>query len=147
MRYLALDSEYRRRWELFYLADGIVKDSRLINWRQVEWEKVVKIEVYIRDQKHTVTCEDPRFLFFLNFRTRSHLNTPQPDGTYKSEVFDTWVVGWTDGTTCYLKEIDFVLGRLVREYKRPLQDIPSNIHPRVQRLVPHIKGMVRIEVP
>ena len=146
MRYLALDSEYRRRWELFYLADGTVRDSRLLNWRQVEWDRVVKIEVYIRDQKHVVTCEDPRFLFFLNFRTKALLNIPQPGGSYKKEVHNTWVVGWTDGVTCYLKEIGFVLGNLVREYKYPLQSIPGHVHPRVQSLVPHITGMQRIEV-
>ena len=146
MRYLALDSEYSRRWELFYLADGSIKDSRLLNWRQVEWDKVVKIEVYIRDQKHVVTCGDPRFKFFLNFREKTLLNIPQPDGSYKKEVHNSWVVGWTDGTICYLKDIDFQRGNLVREYKYPLQSIPGHIHPRVQSRVPHIKGTQRIEV-
>lgn len=126
MKKLHLDSEYRKRWELFYLADGTVKDSRLINWRDVEWEKVVKIEVYILNQVHTVNCNHPNFQFFLNLR---HAGLTWVNG--KPVKINEWCIGWSDGMIAHLMDIDFYTGNLVKEHTVPLAGLKDHIHPRV----------------
>lgn len=123
---LALDSEYRNRWQLFHLADGTIKDSRLINWRHVDWEKVVKIEMYIRDKMHSVDCKHPDFRFFMNMR---HAGITWKDG--KKVKINEWCIGWTDGRNAFLKDVDFKTGELVKEYVVPLFHLKRHIHPRV----------------
>ncbi len=140
MRYLALDNEYRRRYELYYLADGTVKDSREINWRRVEWEKVAKIEIHIRHHVHVFKCDHPNFKFFIRFRIAGVEHRYVSASQIKKEQVHTWVAGWTDGEICHLKEFSFVLGELIKEYIYPLQSVSAHIHPRVKDMVPHIKG-------
>lgn len=123
---LATDAEYRGRWQLYHLADGKVADSRLINWRQVEWEKVVKIETFIRDNKFEIDCSDPRFQFFMVFRWHGMEGTNE-----KRREINVWTVGWSDGVKCFLKDIDFKTGRLLRTYVEPLMKYESHVHPRV----------------
>jgi len=124
---LALDSEYRQRWQFYHLADGSIKDSRLIHWRQVDWENVVKVESFIRGKKYTVDCTDPRFQFFIVFRWfgQEHI-----DGNRKQ--INIWTQGWSDGSTCYLTNIDFKTGQLLRQYKDPLSKYEAHVHPRVK---------------
>ena len=145
MKYLALDSEYDKTpaWEMYYLADGTIKDSRLINWRRVEWEKVVKIEMYIKNKKHVFACAGKsRFLFYLRFRKARKTTILSYDGKNRRTVRkNLWVAGWTDGEKCYLTEIDFDTGNIVKRYTCRLKDIPSHIHTNVQDTVPNIKGM------
>lgn len=126
MKNLALDSEYRKRWQLFHLADGTVKDSREVNWRHVEWEKVIKIEVYILDKVHSVNCNNPNFQFFLNLR---HAGLTWKDN--KKVKINEWCIGWTDGIRAFLKDIDFFTGNIVKEYVVPLVQLRKHIHPRV----------------
>ena len=119
---LALDSQYRNRYQLYHLADGTAVDSRLRNWRQVDWEKVVKIETYMKDKKHVVDCSDPRFEFFIVFRW---------GGREAGKVIDIWTQGWSDGAMCYLTDIDFKSGRLLKTYQEPLSLFMGHVHPRV----------------
>lgn len=126
---LALDSEYRRRHQLFHLADGSVKDSREINWRNVEWESVVMIEVFILDKKHVVTCENHNFKFFMNFR-----NAGQTWEDNKKVPIHEWCIGWSDGMQIFMKEIDFFTGELVKEFVAPVAPFKNHIHPRVRNV-------------
>lgn len=124
---LALDSEYRDRYQLYHLADGKVADSRLINWRQVEWEKVVKVETFIRGNRYVVLCSDPRFEFFMVFRW---FGQEFIDGQ-KRQV-NIWTQGWSDGSMCFLMDIDFKAGMLIKNYREPLAKFEAHIHPRVK---------------
>jgi hypothetical protein len=45
------------------------------------------------------------------------------------EIVNLWTIGWTDGVTCYLKDIDFYTGLLVKEYQEPLSTLQAHIHP------------------
>ena len=147
MRYLALDSEYDKTpaWEMYHLSDGTVKDSRLVNWRRVEWEKVVRIEVFIKNMKHVFDCKDkPSFLFFMRFRKLRSTTTTRYDGKGRKRIYkNPWVIGWSDGQRCYLTEIDFDTGNVIKRFTCNLQEYPSMVHPRVQGAVPHLKGMRR----
>lgn len=131
---LHLDSEYRRRWQEYHTADGKKFDSRLINWRQVPWEKVIRIDTYMTGQKHSVTCQDPRFQFFLCFRWGGQ------EAIYKHGVYHghkpirIWTTGWTDGQNAYLIDVDFFTGNLIKSYKAPLSEFKGHIHPRVERM-------------
>ena len=123
---LSLDSEYRDHYQRYYLADGTVADSRTINWRQLDWEKVVKIETRIRGQSHTVECSDPRFEFFMVFRW---FGQEWIEG--KRRQINVWTQGWSDGVRCYLSDIDFKSGAKIKDYVDPLSKFEAHVHPRV----------------
>ena len=127
-----LDSEYRRRWQEYHTADGKVFDSRIVNWRQVEWEKVVKVDTYMNSKKHSVSCQDPRFKYFMCFRWGGQ-KPVYKNGVYeKHEPIKIWTTGWTDGNTCYLKDVDFFTGDLIKNYVAPLETFKGHIHPRIK---------------
>lgn len=142
-RYLELHSEFRQRHLLFYLVDGQVRDSRVINWRRVEWERVVKIEMRIRNHVHVVTCCHPLFQFFVHYKATEHHSTPT-----RSWRDDYWLIGWCDGRLCHMKEVAFKTGDLRREFVQPVEQIASHIHPRVQglRAAAHVAGMKQPEI-
>ena len=130
-RYLELHSEFRDRYILFHLADGSVRDSRLINWRRVEWEKVIKLEARLRGHAHIVDCSGPGFQFFLNFKTVQI--GKGPDLATIRRLF--WEIGWTNGDSCFMHRINFKTGLLEHRYRIRLTQIPGHIHPRVQGMV------------
>ena len=132
MKKLHLDSKYRDRWEEFYLANGGVEDSRVKNWRQVAWDQVVKIVVYMRGHKHVVDCRDHRFKGFMNFRWAGReVYFDKTGKSMKSKPIKIWTIGWTDGVYCYLKDIDFFLGGLIKSYRAPLKRFAKHIHPAI----------------
>lgn len=137
MQKLHLDSEYRRRWEEYYLADGKILNSCLINWRQVEWEKVVKLVASIEGQRHEITpAEKTDFKFFMRFRWGGQKAQFDSNGKYKGhKKINIWTIGWTDGEKCYLRDIDFYTGNLIKEYETPLAQFKQHIHPRVKCLL------------
>jgi hypothetical protein len=130
---LATDDEYRARWVDFHMADGTTVDSRRTNWRNVEWEKVVGLSMHIRDIVHAVDCKNkPTFKGFMNFRQVRYDAQYDINGKYTHHKrLYTWIIGWTDGEDCYLKEIDFKMGTIVEEYKQPLRENEAHIHPRI----------------
>ena len=48
------------------------------------------------------------------------------------EPINLWTVGWTDGKTCFLKDIDVSTGRLIKNYVAPLSQFKGHIHPAVR---------------
>lgn len=130
-KYLHLDAEYRRRWQEFYLADGTVKDSRQINWRRVEWEKVVKIVTHIEGQHHAVDARESNFLFFLCFRWAGSTPRYKLGKCVGRDPIRIWTVGWSDGARAFLADLDFKTGTMLKKYISPLKDHFDHIHPRV----------------
>ena len=127
-----LDSEYRDRWEEFYLANGTVEDSRLKNWRDMAWEQVTQITVHMVGCTHTVNCKDPRFKAFMNFRWGGQEAKYDRSGKYIGhKQIKIWTIGWTNGVDCYLKDICFYTGELIKEYISPLFEFKNHIHPDV----------------
>ena len=128
-----LDSEYRDRWEEFYLKDGTMEDSRLKNWRDVAWNDVVKIVVHIKDCIHTVNNIGSRFKAFMNFRWGGMEAIFGDKGEYiEHRPIKIWTVGWTDGEKCFLKDIDFYTGALIKNYVTPLDQFKGHLHPDVR---------------
>jgi len=123
---LHTDDIYRQRWQEYHLADGRVEDSRRINWRLVEWDRVVQIVTNIRDRKYLTHCRHPDFKFFLAFRWAGHRWV---DGA-KRQIRE-WAVGWSNGERCWLTDIDFKTGEIVRQYVVPVSEVERHIHPRV----------------
>ena len=132
MAYQHLDSEYHNQWQEYHLSDGKIVDSRRVNWRQIEWEKVVRIDTFMNNQKHSVTCQDPRFKYFMCFRWGGK-EPVYKNGVYKEhKPIKIWTTGWTDGVTCYLQDVDFFTGDLIKNYQSPLSEFKGHIHPRVK---------------
>ena len=104
-----LDSCYRRRWEL-YRTPNKVYDSREVNWRDVPWDEVYGIEAYVEGQVHTVDNYSPGFVSFIRWRWGGfHNNGAIP--------INVWCIGWTDGVTCFMQEIEFKDGSMTeKEY-------------------------------
>lgn len=133
MREFHLDSEYRNRWEKFYLANGVIEDSRLKNWRQVAWDQVIFIEAHLLGHIHRVDCKGLGFKAFMNFRwggAEARYNKSRKYIGHKP--INIWTIGWTDGENCFLKDIDFYKGELIKEYKAPLQQFRGHLHPAVR---------------
>ena len=136
MKYMHLDSEYRNRWVEFHLADGLIEDSRLKNWRQVAWEQVIRIVVHMVGGVYQVDCKGHGFRAFLNFRWGEREATFDKNGKYTGHrEIKIWTIGWTDGQRCFLKEIDFYTGEYIKGYIAPLSQFMSHIHPSVRQRV------------
>lgn len=126
MKKLHLDSEYRDRWVEFHLADGTVEDSRLKNWRQVAWGQVICLSVHMLNHVHTVDCTGVGFKTFMNFRW---------GGMDKGRQIKIWTIGWTNGETCFLKDVCFYTGQLIKEYTSTLLQFKVHLHPDVEARV------------
>lgn len=126
-----LDSEYRNKYQLFHLATGEVVDSRKINWRQTEWEKVIRIDTSIRNTFNSVSCQNkPNFKFFMNFRWAGR----EAISYKKYKDIRIWTVGWSDGINCFLEDYDFKMGNKIKIYVMKLNSLKSHIHPRIINL-------------
>lgn len=132
-----LDSIYKNKWELFYLDDGTVEDSREKNWRDVAWGRVIRIEAHVRKRVHSIAKGDcPGFKAFMHFRWAGFTSTADKLGRYKiRKRIDMWSIGWTDGKTCFYKCIDFKSGELVNENCGPISCFAEHVHPDVKEKV------------
>jgi hypothetical protein len=130
---LHLDSEYRNRWVEFHLVDGTIEDSRQKNWRQVKWSRVVKVAAQLLGHVHEVDCTGQWFKAFMNFRWAGQ--EAMYDGSKKyvgHRAIKIWTIGWTDGYNCFLKDIDFYTGRLIKDYVSLLSNFKGHLHPDVK---------------
>lgn len=135
MSVMHLDSMYKNRWEEFHLIDGAIEDSRLINWRNVEWDKVVKIVVHLRKNTYEVDNTGPGFRAFMNFRWGGAEAMHDKKGKYLGhKKIHIWTIGWTDGVTCFQKNLDFKTCQLINECEDPIQKFVGHIHPAVKHL-------------
>ncbi len=134
---LHLDSEYRRKFELFELDNGIIEDSRLKNWRDVKWNKVIKITVSIDEKINYLTNKDKNgFIGFFNFRTFGKEAQYNKEKKYTGhKIIQEWVIGWTDGITAYLTAIDFYTGDISREFEMTIKQLKGHIHPDIMPMV------------
>lgn len=134
MKQLPLDSEYRRRWEKYFLEDGTILDSREVNWRNVQnWDEVARIIAHVQNEAHEFDFRDqPGFVGYMRFRWHGKIAQFDEDGhfTGHKDVHE-WAYGWTDGSTAHMTDIDFRTGKRVREYTMPLEEIRGHIHPAI----------------
>lgn len=128
-----LDSEYRNRYEEYYLEDGTIKDSRQINWRDVEWEKVKKIVIRIKNRIHLIDKRGKKeFKGFMRFRWGGREAQHNAQGQFIGfKMINIWTFGWTNGQKAYLKDIDFKNGMLIKTYDMKLEEVKGHIHPRL----------------
>ena len=112
-----LDGEYRRRYEL-YTTPSKVYDSRIINWRDIPWDEVTGLEASVEGH-HYVVEPGEGFQGFIRWRWGGfHFN-----GKIKINV---WCVGWHDGKTCFMQEIEFKDGSMKRaEY--PFEEFKKHL--------------------
>jgi len=133
---LHLDSEYRRRWEEYHTLDGKVFDSRKVNWREINWERVIKLVASIEGHKHELkVAGKPSFRFFMRFRWGGQEAQYRRSEYIGHKTINIWTIGWSDGVNCFLKDIDFYTGRPLKEYKAPITQLKQHIHPRVKCLL------------
>jgi hypothetical protein len=131
---LHLDSEYKDRYELYHLLDNTTKDSRKINWRNIEWEKLEKIEFLIHGKIHQIDKSNKKnFKFFMRFRWGGREAQYDIDGKFTHyKQINTWTFGWSDGKKAYLSDFDFKTGFHLKDYEMELMRLKTHIHPRVK---------------
>lgn len=133
-----LDSEYRRRYQEFHLADGTVEDSRKINWRDVKWEDVTKIVTFMNKKTHVMEITDENFKCYMCFRWAGREAIYDEKQKFiRHDPINIWTTGWTDGKNHFLTDIDFYTGDVIKKYTNPLKDFRAHIHPRItaQKLI------------
>jgi len=113
-----LDSEYRRRWEL-YTTPEQVYDSREVNWHDIPWNDVIKLQASVEGHEYTVDNTGPDFQSFIRWRWGGfHNNGAIP--------INVWCIGWTDGVTCFMKEIEFKDGSM-KEVEYPFEQFKKHL--------------------
>ena len=113
-----LDSEYRRRWET-YTTPEAVYDSRYVNWRDVPWDEVIKIEAFVEGHHYEVDNQGAGFKYFMKWRFGGfHFNGKVP--------INVWCIGWTDKKTCFMKEIEFKDGSM-KETEYPYKQFKKHL--------------------
>lgn len=92
------------------MTPDAVYDSREVNWRDIPWDEVTRVEAHINDQHHYVDNTGPGFQSFIRWRWGGfHYNGRVP--------INIWCIGWTDGITCFMKELEFKDGSMTeKEY-------------------------------
>jgi hypothetical protein len=129
---LHLDKEYRQRYQLFYLEDGTVEDSREKNWRDVAWDKVERIMIIVREKKYEFYHKDkPGFKGYMNLRFKSGTVKIRPGQKPEGKITNSWAVGWTDGEKVYLEEFDFFTGDKLGECIDPIEERIKHVHPAI----------------
>ena len=126
MKQYPLDSCYRGRWQEYYTADGRKYDSREIYWRLVPWQHVVEIRTYIRDKVYLTHCKHANFRFFVVYRWGGWT---WEAGQEEPKKINEWAVGWSDGEKCFMTDIDFKTGEIVRQYVVLVEEVQHHIHP------------------
>ena len=115
-----LDSCYRRRWEL-YRTPNKVYDSRIINWRDIPWNEVYGIEAYVEGQMYAVDNYSPGFVSFIRWRFAGQ---EWIDGVLHK--INIWAIGYHNGTTCFMREIQFKDGSM-KEAQYPLEEYKNHL--------------------
>ena len=128
------DEEYFNRFILFHLNDGRIISSREINFHGIELKKIKMMELNIRGRSYRIRKEDlpDSFVEFIHHRTKGTAFIYNKEvGLSIREEFNSWSIGWTDGKTEFLIEIDFQTGLIIRKYEQPLTDkSTSHLHPQ-----------------
>lgn len=128
-----LDAEYRRRFQEFHLTDGRILNSKEINWRDVtDWNSVVKIVTNMSGQIYIMETDNSNFKCYMCFRWGGREAIYDSDHNFSHhKPINIWTVGWTDGTNCYLIDIDFFTGNKIKEYTSLLSEFRSHVHPSI----------------
>lgn len=116
-----LDSCYRRRWELYYTPDKVY-DSCEINWKDIPRNKVYNIEAYVEGQVYVVDNYSPDFVSFIKWRFAGQ---EWIDGVLHK--INAWCIGYHDGKTCFMKEIQFKDGSM-EEKEYPLKEFKKHLN-------------------
>ena len=132
----ATDNIYLHRELRLHMNDGGIISSRDANWHKVELRKVNMLELIIKGKTYRIRKSDlpSSFIEFVHFRSKginfvidanSKLSVP--------EEHNSWSIGWSDGTSEHIAEIDFATGNLNLNYVRPVtKSLPSHFHPQSQ---------------
>ena len=113
-----LDSEYRRRWET-YITPTKIYDSRIVNWHDIPWSELTELRASMEGHEYIVDNSDPAFKGFIRWRWGGFLQGGK-------EKIDIWCIGWHDGITCYMQEIQFKDGSMV-EANYPLEEFKNHL--------------------
>ena len=130
----ATDNIYRRRELVFYLNDGCVISSKDANFSTIPLNKISMLELIVRDRAYRIRKSDlpPSFVEFVHFRTTGFdYKVDERSTLYETVPMNSWSIGWSDGRTEHLIEVDFQTGFVLRDYTQPVaKSSPSHFHPQ-----------------
>ena len=130
---LTLDSEYRRRWQEFHMKNGEIFDSRVINWRDIEWNDIRYLVTKIEGKEYKISIDDkPDFLCLMCFRWGGKEASYKENGDFDKHIpIHIWTFGWTDGKKHYLTDVDFFTGDFIKNYVVPFTEFKNHVHPNI----------------
>lgn len=129
----ATDEIYRNRSLNFHFSDGTSVSSRDANWHQVNLSKVEMLELTIRSKTYRIRKSDlpESFVEFVHFRSRGNRFVISNNNLSVPEEYNSWSIGWTDGATEFMCEVDFQTGDIIENYDRPLsKERHTHFHPQ-----------------
>ena len=125
-----LDYMYNGKHVEYELDDGQTFTSNETPWRDLPWNRVVKITVVIRQKRYVFergTSEG-----FLNVRYGGRdKEWFERDGelAWRWKQIHTWVIGLIKDGMVELTEIDFKTGDILRKAVEPVSTFKKHIHP------------------
>ena len=129
-----LDSEYRRRWETYTTPDKTY-DSREVNWRDIPWDEVTKLEASVEGHEYVVDNKGDGFKMFIRWRWGGQLAQWDDDGKpIAPKKINVWCIGWTDGVDCFMQEIEFKDGSM-KETQYPFEQFKNHLGDRFDKFL------------
>jgi len=128
----ATDDIYRNRHINFHLQDGRIISSRETNFHQMNLSKIIMLELFIRGKTYRIRRIDlpDTFIEFVHFRSKGIRFIVNDSNLTVPAEYNSWSIGWTDGTKEYLFEIDFQTGNIIQDYDQPVcKDRVTHFHP------------------
>ena len=129
-----LDNIYNKKYEIFTLEDGTEYTSKDINWRCIEWERVIKITVINREKTYVFDKKDSEG--FINCRYGGYEKewfNKEDLKKFRWKIIHIWVIGLIYDNRVKITEIDFKTGEILNEVWEPLSKFKPHIHPRLNK--------------
>lgn len=127
-----LDDIYRWQWKEFHFADGTIKDSRQVHWRQLPWERVVKVVLCIKGRRYEINPGKRIHNGFICYTNKYFLTRLDIRGNPFRATKRAWVAGYLTETHANMIEVAFKSGLFMRRIRVPISEVESHVHPRLK---------------
>lgn len=130
----APDATNRHAYLNFIMKDGGVISTKDKHFHDVPLSEIEGIEAKFKYFTHKLLKKDlpPSFKEFVHYRSGGVTVIFVTKDIYDRRPIHTWTMGWTDGTTEYLREFEFKSGDCLKEFTCPrdIEKFPSHFHPQ-----------------
>jgi len=127
--------EARHKYIEYHMEDGVIRSSKEVYWKDIGWDKVVKIVIKLKNNCYEINNSNPCFKFFLNFRMANYIPICINGKLMGHEIIEDWVIGWSDGVFAYLKSYNFKTCLKTKEWVQPISELLPHVHELVSHKI------------